>query len=498
MAPPSAAALRVFLGIFTRVSQYEHRALMRATMLSILPSAAVGSIEYRFVVCGTNAFSATADERRDVLVLNVSNNVAGRGMCGKHRGSLELLVAIDALWPLDAFDWIAKTDVDAFVVLPNLLRALAPLPRHDGYFGIHCLSGHFGNGVQLFRPYAIGDEVSHRRLFWDDLDNEWPFWFMCGMLYAVTRDVAHWLRTEARPPSTRFGMTGEDYLLRTWLHRGRRGANAHTCLWAHCYDLPMPSAASQNALPSETATQPGLRADAAPHAPRESLWRHRQHVGGHTFPPEVPAGTSAAGGAGNVTLAIEKALWQRHREAHRDPPDPAADEAAAHGGVSARVAAWLSYGHRMLLETVVVHNIKTFGEWLSIASYFERHRQRLVQAKPPQSSGVGSGGDRPGVSTRGAGGGRHGLAGRLHHHRGTSAAEAGGRVTRGGGVDAYASPGARGEGAPTTWSLPLRPRDEWRQAQAAYCSFLGLPAPSGDSDWRARPGCQIPGKKRKP
>ena len=70
--------------------------------------------------CGAaSGRGATADERRDVLVLNVSNNVAGRGMCGKHRGSLELLVAIDALWPPDAFDWIAKTDVDAFVVLPN-------------------------------------------------------------------------------------------------------------------------------------------------------------------------------------------------------------------------------------------------------------------------------------------------------------------------------------------------------------------------------------------
>ena len=159
----------MFLGIFTRVAQYEHRALMRSTMLSISPLARLGTVEHRFVVCGTNAYSATADERRDVLVLNVSNNVAGRGMCGKHRGSLELLIAIDVLWPSGTFDWIAKTDVDAFVVLPNLLRALAPLPRRDGYFGIHCLSGHFMNGVQLFRPYAIGDEASQpvsRRHAW--------------------------------------------------------------------------------------------------------------------------------------------------------------------------------------------------------------------------------------------------------------------------------------------------------------------------------------------
>ena len=115
MAPSRASALRVFLGIFTRVAQYEHRALMRATMLALVPSPQLGVVESRFVVCGTNAWASTADERRDVLVLNVSNSVPGRGMCGKHRGSLELLAAIDALWP-GAFDWIAKTDVDAFVV----------------------------------------------------------------------------------------------------------------------------------------------------------------------------------------------------------------------------------------------------------------------------------------------------------------------------------------------------------------------------------------------
>jgi hypothetical protein len=127
--PPASRPVRVFLGIFTRVAQYEHRALMRSTMLSIAPPALLGSVEHKFEVCGTNAHSATADERRDVLVLNVSNTVAGRGMCGKHRGSLELLIAIDALWPPDAFDctpW--PTPDDTRPPRPSGSAALAPAP----------------------------------------------------------------------------------------------------------------------------------------------------------------------------------------------------------------------------------------------------------------------------------------------------------------------------------------------------------------------------------
>lgn len=473
MAPSRASALRVFLGIFTRVAQYEHRALMRATMLALVPSPQLGVVESRFVVCGTNAWASTADERRDVLVLNVSNSVPGRGMCGKHRGSLELLAAIDALWP-GAFDWIAKTDVDAFVVLPNLLRALAPLPRSDGYFGIHCLSGHFANKVQLYRTHSLGDRAAHRQFFWDDREHEWPFWFMCGMLYAVTPDIAHWLATEAKPPRTNFGMTGEDFLLRTWLHEGKRGANAHTCLWEHCYDLPMPTSASQNALPMDATVR-------------------RHHVKSQPEPllnSQLALGT---GGAGNVTLGVEKAAFQTNRALNREPPDAAEDEAAGHAGHSARVAAWLAFGNRMVLETVVVHNIKTFGEFLSVASYFERHRQRLVH---PRSGGGGKVG--PGASEIKGGGGNArrggGGGGRNKGAGGAAGVEAAAGGAAGQSSRRRETPAAAEAAAQVAvdreapiWTLPLRPRAEWQEAQAAYCRFLGLPAPTGD--WRARPGC---------
>jgi hypothetical protein len=404
-APTAQIKLRVFLGIFTRVSQYTHRTLMRVTMLAAPPPG----LEYRFVVCGTGHSTRTSvANEHDVLQLNVSNQVAGRGFCGKHRGSVELFAAVDALWP-QTFDWIAKADYDAWVVLPNLMRVLAPLPPDDGYFGIHCLGGHKRSGVQLVREHSVGDSRAHGDLFFDDRDEELPVWFMCGMLYALTADVARWLRLEAKAPARKIGMTGEDFLLRRWLMAGRRGANAHTCLWAHCYDLPMPNSASQNALPTDHVRQ--------------------------AHPT-------------NRTLESEKRTFARHRELNRDARSPdrgagtAATDAAVvdaeggHLGESARVAAWKRYGPRMLSETVVVHNIKTTSEWLSISAHFERYRAQIMQtAQWELQRGAGRGRDRVGGS----------------------------------GSDAGAT------GSSTSWTLPMQPFSA--VAMARFYKLLGFPAP---------------------
>ena len=73
-----ALSMRIFLGIFVRAAQYTQRGLTRSTMLSQLPP----NLDYRFVTCGgANTRLSTAHEP-DVLVLNVSNNVAGKGLCG--------------------------------------------------------------------------------------------------------------------------------------------------------------------------------------------------------------------------------------------------------------------------------------------------------------------------------------------------------------------------------------------------------------------------------
>jgi hypothetical protein len=129
-APP----LRVFLGIFTRAAQYEHRALMRATMLGVPgPEALHASsplaglrVTHRFVVCGARGDStrnATANEQ-DVLLLRISNNGPG-GACGRNRGSVELIQLIDSVWP-GAFDWVLKTDYDAYVNLSP--QPIDPIP----------------------------------------------------------------------------------------------------------------------------------------------------------------------------------------------------------------------------------------------------------------------------------------------------------------------------------------------------------------------------------
>lgn len=194
-----------------------------------------------------------------------------------------------------------------------------------------------------YRHYHVDDVASHRRLFFDDFSQPLPYWFMCGMLYGVTADVARWLRDEARAPRRRIGLVGEDFLLRTWLHDAKRGRNAHTCGWAHCHDLPYPSSASQNALPSD--------ATARMHDPR------------------------------NLTsVAAEKALFASNRELNRELADGREDARRGHDGVGTRIAAWRAYGHAFLAQTVVVHNIKSFAEYVAIAAYFERYKQPIARA----------------------------------------------------------------------------------------------------------------------
>ena len=94
-------------------------------------------------------------------------------------------------------------------MLPNLVRILAPLPKQDGYFGIHCLSGHKWGGeqhrVQLYREYRVDDREAHGRLFFDDQADRLagpgksPHWFMVSELGGwlggwVTSKAPHVLR----------------------------------------------------------------------------------------------------------------------------------------------------------------------------------------------------------------------------------------------------------------------------------------------------------------
>ena len=347
-----AKPLRLFVGIFCRPNQYDHRSLMRSTMLEpYLPNgepfspSPLGTVVHRFVVCGSGKGTSGAieNEKRDVIVLPVLNKGFG-GMCGKHRGSIEFFQQVDELFGASNFDWILKTDYDAYVVLPNLMRILKPLPTTDGYFGIHCVTGHKASGVQLYREYKVDDIETHSHLFFDDMSQPTPYWFMCGMLYGVTGDVASWLRKGAKPPKRKIGMTGEDFLLRAWLHEGKRGKQAYTCGWAHCYDLPHPSTASQNALPSDATA--------------------RMHPSNRT------------------TIAIEKALHARHREMNKEGvmANGLEDERHGHYGVGPRLDAWRAYGHSMLSETVVVHNIKTFAEYLQVAATFQRYKASIAGA----------------------------------------------------------------------------------------------------------------------
>ena len=108
--------MRILIGIFCRLAQRDARALLRSTMLA-LAAPPPSTVDYRFVACSSSASAQQRfvyDEPSDVLILNISNSVSGRGICGKHRGSIEFFIAVDTLFG-DKFEWVAKTDIDVRV-----------------------------------------------------------------------------------------------------------------------------------------------------------------------------------------------------------------------------------------------------------------------------------------------------------------------------------------------------------------------------------------------
>ena len=101
-------------------------------------------LDHRFVVCsggldqgGTGALEREQVTHGDLLLLRSINNSMIKVtrhrntvshvpvLCGVHSGLRELLAEV-ASPRVASYDWVAKSDTDTYVVVPNLLQAVAP------------------------------------------------------------------------------------------------------------------------------------------------------------------------------------------------------------------------------------------------------------------------------------------------------------------------------------------------------------------------------------
>ncbi|KAL6912003.1 hypothetical protein ACP4OV_000808 [Aristida adscensionis] len=200
-ATPATVDFRLFLGVLTRPEYYERRALLRLAY-SLQPPPRNAVIDVRFVLCRLDKeedrvlVSLEAAAYGDVVVLNCTENM-NDGKTHKYFSTLPRLLAGDGDNP--AYDYVGKTDDDAYYRLATLADSLRGKARREMYHGF---------------------------LFPCDIPREYQF--MAGFGYIVSWDIAEWIaatpelwedgRDKGRP---------EDILFGEWLHKGGKFKNVY-------------------------------------------------------------------------------------------------------------------------------------------------------------------------------------------------------------------------------------------------------------------------------
>ncbi|XP_008808354.1 uncharacterized protein LOC103720439 [Phoenix dactylifera] len=201
---------RLLIGILTRADLYERRHLLRL-VYSLQPRRATAHIDIRFVFC-----NLTKEDQRvlvaleilrydDIIILNCTENM-DNGKTYTYFASLPEL--FDGTNGDDRpYDYVMKTDDDAYLILDNLAESLMNKSREDMYYGfvLPCVS------MDPFHDY------------------------MSGMGYILSWDLVEWISTSEMVRNRTVGP--EDRLTAEWLRDGNKAKNRCTAKPA-MYDHP--------------------------------------------------------------------------------------------------------------------------------------------------------------------------------------------------------------------------------------------------------------------
>ncbi|XP_020106279.1 beta-1,3-galactosyltransferase pvg3-like [Ananas comosus] len=197
-AAPVQPEFRLLVGIITRPEYYERRHLLRMVYsLQQSDNNFAAHVDVRFVFCNLSTEEQAVFVALeimcydDIIILNCTENM-DNGKTYNYFSSLPTLFDGDA-----KYDYVMKTDDDAFFRLPSLIESLRDKPRSDVYYGLQMPC---------------------------DKENFFPFPpFMSGMGYILSWDLVEWIATSE---TAREDTTGpEDMWTGRWLNMAGRASN---------------------------------------------------------------------------------------------------------------------------------------------------------------------------------------------------------------------------------------------------------------------------------
>jgi hypothetical protein len=202
---PPKPELSLLVGILTMPKLRERRDIVRLAYALQPPVPAYARVDVRFVFCNvTDPVEAALVALEimahgDILVLDCAENMND----GK---TYAYFSSVPRLFGDAPYDFVMKTDDDAYLRVPALVEELRSKPRDDVYLG-------FGYNMS-------GD----------------PMLFMHGMGYVMSWDLVSWVATAEEILERNDTVGPEDLMLGKWVNLAGKGKNRYD-LKPRMYDL---------------------------------------------------------------------------------------------------------------------------------------------------------------------------------------------------------------------------------------------------------------------